>query len=148
MLPHSVAIARLFLDRFSRKAPLSEKAYEKRFEEVAAQLESVPVSEDRAVLRGMLDAVDATLRTNVHREHRWALSMRLRPELMGHGTVGTEVPYGTFYVHGRRFRGFHVRFRDIARGGLRVVTPTDVEAHAAEVGWCAGMCFLCLCVCI
>ena len=32
-----------------------------------------------------------------------------------------ELPYGVFYVHGRGFNGFHVRFRDIARGGLRVV---------------------------
>lgn len=38
-----------------------------------------------------------------------------------------------FYVHGRRFNGFHVRFRDIARGGLRLVTPGSVEQLAIEV---------------
>jgi glutamate dehydrogenase len=42
-------------------------------------------------------------------------------------------PYGVFYVHGRRFNGFHVRFRDIARGGLRLVTPSSVEQLAIEV---------------
>ena len=42
------------------------------------------------------------------------------------------VPYGAFFVHGRRFNGFHVRFRDIARGGLRIVTPPVVEQIAIE----------------
>jgi glutamate dehydrogenase len=41
-------------------------------------------------------------------------------------------PYGVFYVHGRRFNGFHVRFRDIARGGMRLVTPASVEQLAIE----------------
>jgi glutamate dehydrogenase len=41
-------------------------------------------------------------------------------------------PYGVFYVHGRRFNGFHVRFRDIARGGMRLVTPNSAEQLAIE----------------
>lgn len=32
-----------------------------------------------------------------------------------------------FFVHGRRFNGFHCRFRDIARGGMRIVTPQTSE---------------------
>jgi hypothetical protein len=39
---------------------------------------------------------------------------------------------GTYYVYGRRFKAFQVRFRDISRGGLRVVTPKTREQHAAE----------------
>lgn len=88
--------------------------------------------DEREFLNGMLDAVDATLRSNVHSKKRYALAMRLSPEYMGHGTVGTDLPFGVFYVSGRRFRGFHVRFRDIARGGLRVVTPRQEDQHAVE----------------
>jgi glutamate dehydrogenase len=30
------------------------------------------------------------------------------------------------------FNGYHVRFRDIARGGLRLVTPSTSEQYALE----------------
>ena len=43
-----------------------------------------------------------------------------------------ELPYGILFVHGRRFNGFHVRFRDIARGGMRLVTPASAEQYALE----------------
>lgn len=32
-----------------------------------------------------------------------------------------EVPFAVFFVHGQGFDGFHVRFQDIARGGIRMV---------------------------
>lgn len=37
-------------------------------------------------------------------------------------------------MHGRRFNGFHCRFRDIARGGMRIVTPQTSEQVAIEAG--------------
>ncbi|CAN0546838.1 unnamed protein product, partial [Laminaria digitata] len=40
---------------------------------------------------------------------------------------GFEIPFGVFFAHGRRFNGFHCRFRDIARGGMRIVTPPTSE---------------------
>ncbi|KAF1778432.1 NAD(P)-binding domain [Phytophthora cactorum] len=54
------------------------------------------------------------------------------PAVMGYGTVGKDTPYGVFFIYGRRFKGFHVRFRDIARGGLRMVYPSSTDAHALE----------------
>jgi len=131
-LPTAHAIARLVLDRFNPDSPLSESAYRSRYNEVAAEVASVSPADVREVLSGMLDAADSVLRTNAYAPNRFALSLRLKPECMGFGTVGTATPYGTFFVSGRRFRGFHVRFRDIARGGLRVVTPPSAEAHAIE----------------
>ena len=38
---------------------------------------------------------------------------------------------GTFFITGRRFVAFHVRNREISRGGLRVVQPPSMEAHGA-----------------
>ena len=43
-----------------------------------------------------------------------------------------ELPYGVIYVHGRGFDGFHIRFQDIARGGLRVVVPRSMFQHGRE----------------
>ena len=36
-------------------------------------------------------------------------------------------PFGVFVVVGSDFRGFHVRFRDVARGGIRIVRSRGRE---------------------
>merc|ERR1712117_937493 len=41
-------------------------------------------------------------------------------------------PFGVFFVHGDCFHGFHNRFQNIARGGLRLVTPPSREQCLAE----------------
>ena len=43
-----------------------------------------------------------------------------------------DLPYGVLFAHGLRFSAYHVRFRDIARGGTRLVTPPDAEQLALE----------------
>jgi len=35
-----------------------------------------------------------------------------------------EIPFGIFHLIGRDFNGFHVRFRDISRGGIRMILST------------------------
>merc|ERR1719316_2017672 len=47
-----------------------------------------------------------------------------------------ELPYGVFFVHGKNFSGFHNRFQNIARGGLRLVSPDSAEQHAIESARC------------
>lgn len=37
--------------------------------------------------------------------------------------------FGMFLVIGSEFRGFHLRFRDIARGGIRIVKSRNREAY-------------------
>jgi glutamate dehydrogenase len=32
-----------------------------------------------------------------------------------------------FFVVGGEFRGFHIRFRDVARGGIRIVRSRNKE---------------------
>jgi glutamate dehydrogenase len=36
-----------------------------------------------------------------------------------------EIPYGIFHVIGRDFNGFHIRFREISRGGVRMIMYND-----------------------
>ncbi|CAD7934475.1 unnamed protein product [Amoebophrya sp. A120] len=40
-----------------------------------------------------------------------------------------EVPYGIYMIVGRTFFGWHVRFREIARGGIRCVKSPSKEAY-------------------
>jgi glutamate dehydrogenase len=41
--------------------------------------------------------------------------------------------YGMFLVVGAGFRGFHLRFRDIARGGIRIVKSRNRENYTINL---------------
>jgi glutamate dehydrogenase len=153
---HAAAIADLFLERFrpangepgGTTAEQPPSWTEAEFAEACAAIERTIVSdvEDTmasTVLLKMIDMVQHTLKTNVYMPDRYALSFRLDPACMvpplastGSGAAQQqqqrELPYGILFVHGRRFNGFHVRFRDIARGGMRLVTPASAEQYALE----------------
>lgn len=81
----------------------------------------------------VVDIVKHTLRTNIYMNNRYALGLRLNPKIMSSEDESPrETPYGVIFVHGRRFDGYHTRFRDIARGGMRLVTPASAEQFALE----------------
>ncbi|KAK3674450.1 NAD-dependent glutamate dehydrogenase [Recurvomyces mirabilis] len=71
----------------------------------------------------------AVLKTNFYTPTKVALSFRLDPSFL----PAEEYPqplYGMFLVISSEFRGFHLRFRDIARGGIRIVKSRSREAYA------------------
>ncbi|KAL1306631.1 hypothetical protein AAFC00_005309 [Neodothiora populina] len=71
----------------------------------------------------------SVLKTNFYTPTKVALSFRLNPTFL----PAEEYPqalYGMFLVIGSEFRGFHLRFRDIARGGIRIVKSRSQEAYA------------------
>jgi len=68
-------------------------------------------------------------KTNFYTPTKVALSFRLNPSFL----PPEEYPqplYGMFLVISSEFRGFHLRFRDIARGGIRIVKSRSREAYA------------------
>jgi glutamate dehydrogenase len=67
---------------------------------------------------------------NLEQTGRQATGARLRAELFPNPRP--EQPYAVFFARGRGFEGFHVRFQDVARGGMRLVCPRSLEAHTAE----------------
>ncbi len=128
----TVSIAQLFSDRFNPEKPLSDSQYESQRDAILERIENTVDLEDaRTMFRKMVDAVDAVKRTNLFIEDRYALSMRIDPDLLT-TTERSTCPFGVFFVHGRDFNGFHVRFRDIARGGVRAIHPKGVEQFARE----------------
>ena len=54
---------------------------------------------------------------------------------------GGESPFGIIFLLGRAFIGFHVRFRDIARGGMRLVRPISHEQHTVAVRGVLNECY-------
>ena len=71
----------------------------------------------------------SVLKTNFYTPTKVALSFRLNPGFLPE----VEYPqplYGMFLVISSEFRGFHLRFRDIARGGIRIVKSRNREAYS------------------
>ena len=69
------------------------------------------------------------LKTNFYTPTKVALSFRLNPNFLPE----TEYPqplYGMFLIISSEFRGFHLRFRDIARGGIRIVKSRNRETYS------------------
>ena len=86
----------------------------------------------KTVLKTGMIFVDHILKTNYYISKVPALSFRLAPAFIkalipGHSHLYPEIPFGIFYINGRDFKGFHIRFRDLARGGLRTLIPQDTE---------------------
>lgn len=72
---------------------------------------------------------DSVLKTNFYTPTKVALSFRLDPSFL----PAIEYPqplYGMFLVISSEARGFHLRFRDIARGGIRIVKSRNNEMYA------------------
>ncbi len=128
----AASIADLYLQRFDPTDPLSDADFGALAGALRESIDSdVDLEDARIVLTRMIDVVSAVLRTNVYLDNRYALSMRLDPTLLAND-ARRELPFGVFFVHGRNFNGFHVRFRDIARGGVRVVRTRSADQHARE----------------
>lgn len=75
---------------------------------------------------------NAILKTNYFTPTKVALSFRLDPSFL----PDTEYPrrlYGMFLVIGAESRGFHLRFREISRGGIRIVKSRSKEAYGINV---------------
>lgn len=78
-----------------------------------------------------------TLKTNFYRLNYTALSFRLDPRYLNEvpfesSLLFPHLPYGIFFIKGLHFFGFHIRFKDLARGGLRTIYPEQYEQMVAE----------------
>jgi glutamate dehydrogenase len=86
--------------------------------------ETVIEEVDRQIFREFISFIDATLRTNYFISSKTGLAFRLSPDILNSEFYPNK-PFGIFYIIGRGFRTFQVRWKDIARGGLRVVMPRN-----------------------
>ena len=69
------------------------------------------------------------MKTNFYQPTKVALSFRLAPDFLPEVEYPTK-PFGMFFIVGAEFRGFHIRFRDVARGGIRIVRARNKEAYS------------------
>lgn len=88
------------------------------------------------LLQGM-NMIHHTLKTNFYRTNFTALCFRLDPKYLDEipfdrSKKFPDLPYAIFFMKGMHFFGFHIRFKDLSRGGLRTVFPEQTESAVFE----------------
>jgi len=78
------------------------------------------------VFKCLLKFNQHVLKTNFYQPTKVALSFRLDPSFLPPAEYPNKL-FGMFFVIGSEFRGFHLRFADIARGGIRIVRSANKE---------------------
>jgi len=79
---------------------------------------------DQQILSAFLLFNSNLTKTNFWRKKKAALSFSFKPDFVK-ACGYPEDPYTMFFVLGTEFQGFHIRFKDIARGGIRVIRSAN-----------------------
>jgi glutamate dehydrogenase len=119
------------------------------FLEEVAQLDTGQEENDtrrKNVLRQAMNFIAYTLKTNFYRLNYTALSFRLDPTYLkelpfDRSSKFPEIPYAIFFIKGMHFFGFHIRFKDLARGGLRTIYPEQIEQMLTEQNMVFAECY-------
>ncbi|KAG0665323.1 NAD-dependent glutamate dehydrogenase [Maudiozyma exigua] len=86
-------------------------------------------SPDLLILKTLNLFNKSILKTNFFITRKVAISFRLNPGLIIPKVEYPDTPYGIFFVVGNTFKAFHIRFRDIARGGIRIVCSKTQDIY-------------------
>lgn len=121
MLKPSLSFQRLQKDR-----PLSTSEIQERIRKTVCN------AHEQMVFEALLTFNKHILKTNFYTPTKVALSFRLDPSFLPDLEYPTR-PFGMFLVIGSEFRGFHVRFSDIARGGIRIIRSRNREAYSINL---------------
>ncbi|MDD3311486.1 NAD-glutamate dehydrogenase domain-containing protein [Pseudodesulfovibrio sp.] len=98
---------------------------------VRAGLADVDDEVSRDILTYIYRFFRYTLRTNYYLAHKLGLSFRLDPIILAPLPFRVR-PFGIYCFHGPYCFAFHVRYRDMARGGVRVVRTRSQEQFEME----------------
>jgi glutamate dehydrogenase len=102
-------------------------------EGLRARIEVMPDEVERNIFSRTVLFIDFTDKTNYFSQTKTGLAFRINPDVLDKKFY-PDRPYCIFFIVGRDYRMFHTRWKDIARGGLRVVmprNPTDYEVALA-----------------
>lgn len=89
------------------------------------------------LLQGM-NFVSHILKCNFYRKNKVSLSFRMNPHYLDYAPferkqIFPELPFAIFFIKGMHFIGFHIRFKDLARGGLRTIYAAKKEKAMSEM---------------
>ncbi len=84
------------------------------------------------VFEAMLNFNRHVLKTNFYQPTKVALSFRMDPGFLPEIEYPMKL-FGMILVVGSEFRGFHLRFRDVARGGIRIIRSRNRELYSINL---------------
>ncbi|KAL7418622.1 NAD-dependent glutamate dehydrogenase [Cryptotrichosporon argae] len=116
----------LSFQRLKTEQPLSDEDLYNKIRKTATNPHAVQI------LEALLIFNKHVLKCNFYQPTKVALSFRLDPAFLP-DVEYPKTPFGMFFVVGSDFRGFHVRFRDVARGGIRIVRSRGKENWNSNV---------------
>ncbi|MBU1003795.1 MAG: NAD-glutamate dehydrogenase [Proteobacteria bacterium] len=135
--------ARAVLEYFTARFNPSDPQRENTSAPLLARCRQLRQSMGDEVVADTFAAMEAfvshVLRTNYFVANRFGLSFRMDPAVLDHLPSKGEPlsdasprPYGFFFFQGAHFMAFHVRYREMARGGVRVVPTRTQEQFELE----------------
>lgn len=91
----------------------------------------------RNIFLQAMNMVHRCYKTNAFRTNFTGFCFRMDPKYLDEIPFKRQdkfpvLPYAIYYMKGMHFFGFHIRFKDLARGGLRTVFPNQSEHLVAE----------------
>ncbi len=126
----------VFAARFDPAQADRQQAVDAALAVAQAAVDGVEDDVAKGVLTCLLAFIQHTLRTNYYRKERLGLAFRLDPAVLAAvpGTIAAdeEKPHALFFLHGPHAQGFHVRYREMARGGVRLVRTRSQEQFEVE----------------
>ncbi|EFA75301.1 NAD+ dependent glutamate dehydrogenase [Heterostelium album PN500] len=98
-------------------------------QEIITQIKRTVNNElDSQIFTAILSFNRHLLKTNFYKQTKTALVFRLDPGFLSSKEYLSK-PFAVFFVVGSEFRGFHIRFRDIARGGIRIIRSQNTTQY-------------------
>jgi len=82
---------------------------------------------DREIFETLFKFNLSVSKTNFYKNDKCAIGFRLNPSVFLTDMKLPETPFAIFMLVGRDFSGFHIRFRDIARGGIRLIKSREED---------------------
>ncbi len=121
MVPVLVDLFRIRFDPMQEEQRKSGR-YNIERAQLASKIDDITDAVERNIMNSALMFIDNILKSNYFLQTKTGLAFKLNPNILNQRYYANR-PFGIFFIVGRDYRMFHVRWKDIARGGLRVVMP-------------------------
>lgn len=123
-------VVKFFRAKFDPSLPEGEweRTSEERIAEIQKGIDDLFEDIDRHIFKKCMKFIKHTVKTNYFLPTKTGLAFRLDSEVLDTRHY-KDAPYGIFFILGKDFRFFQVRWRDVARGGMRVVMPRSAADY-------------------
>ena len=113
-----------------RIEPKTEERFREAEKKLREQIEDLADPIECDIFCESLNFLKHVFKTNYFYPRKTGLAFRMDPECLNTKHY-PNLPFGFFFMVGRGYRGFQVRYRDTARGGMRIVMPKDASQYEA-----------------